>query len=462
MLLTEAGAQTNWHQDFTGISVFLRCCQGQKTFLHFGKQWKQSKTFRQMATKWLQNIYFFWLPSPSDSSSCSAQKRWLSFPTEWVDALCVYPWGKYCVWMKYHCGKTLRKCPGFREGDQGQLQTSVQLSPFRTIGSHTSIPRVVLPILFGPKLRKMLEIINRLSQTSHPWHKFLYYYSETMTDLRWADIKKWLQQWKATLLKTLAITSRCFCFRIIRNHITFMLKSIEITSGCLFENIRNHISSFFLLKSVEITSRCCFLKISESTPRYFFLLKSDEITSCCYFLKFSEITSRCFCWNQSKSHHVVIFWNFPKSHPVVFCWNQSKSHPVVFLKIFDITPRCFLLKLIKITTRCFFENIRNHISLFFLLKSFEITSRCCFLKISESTPRYFFCWNQSKSHPVVIFWNFPKSHPVVFVEINRNHITSLFFEIFRNHIPLFFVEINRNYIRLFFWKYSISHPVVFC
>ena len=39
LLLTEAGAQTNWHQDFTGISVFfLRCCQGQKTFLHFGKQ----------------------------------------------------------------------------------------------------------------------------------------------------------------------------------------------------------------------------------------------------------------------------------------------------------------------------------------------------------------------------------------------------------------------------------------
>ena len=36
LLSTEAGAQTNWHRDFTGTG-FLRCCQGQKAFLHFGK-----------------------------------------------------------------------------------------------------------------------------------------------------------------------------------------------------------------------------------------------------------------------------------------------------------------------------------------------------------------------------------------------------------------------------------------
>ena len=59
-----------------------------------------------------------------------------------------------------------------------------------------------------------------------------------MTDLRWADIKKWLQQGKATLLETLAITSRCFCFGIIRNHIPFLLKAIEITSRCFFGIIR--------------------------------------------------------------------------------------------------------------------------------------------------------------------------------------------------------------------------------
>ena len=74
LLSTEAGAQTNWHRDFTG-TCFLRRCQGQKAFLHFGKKTETNQRLRQIATKRLENIYFFWLPSHGDSSTCSAQKR---------------------------------------------------------------------------------------------------------------------------------------------------------------------------------------------------------------------------------------------------------------------------------------------------------------------------------------------------------------------------------------------------
>ena len=74
------------------LLFFTLLSRAESIFTFWKKNWKHSETFRQMATKWLQNIYSFWLPSPSNSSLCSAQKRRLSFSTEWVDALCLYSW----------------------------------------------------------------------------------------------------------------------------------------------------------------------------------------------------------------------------------------------------------------------------------------------------------------------------------------------------------------------------------
>ena len=68
LLLTEAGAQTNWHQDFTGTSVFYLVVKGRNNFYILENNESNQKLF----VKWQRSDFktsTFWLPSPSDSSS---------------------------------------------------------------------------------------------------------------------------------------------------------------------------------------------------------------------------------------------------------------------------------------------------------------------------------------------------------------------------------------------------------
>ena len=47
LLMSEAGAQTNWHQDFTGTSVFYNLAKGQKHFFVVEPNEENQKLFEE-------------------------------------------------------------------------------------------------------------------------------------------------------------------------------------------------------------------------------------------------------------------------------------------------------------------------------------------------------------------------------------------------------------------------------
>ena len=56
LLMTEQEAQTDWHQDFSGTSVFLLFVEGKERIIHRRANPESPKAFWRMAKEWMEKV----------------------------------------------------------------------------------------------------------------------------------------------------------------------------------------------------------------------------------------------------------------------------------------------------------------------------------------------------------------------------------------------------------------------
>ena len=198
LLLTEAGAQTNWHQDFTGTSVFYVVVKGRKDFYILEKNGLNQNLFDKWKRSDFKTSTFFGFHHQVTVRHVALKRGdCLFLPSEWIHFVYTpeesIAFGCNFIMEKHFYGSALAFEKEIKDGFKHQFSFPhfaplVVIHLYRVWSyRYCSDPNSKVA------LRKMLDIINRLSETSHPWNEFLYYYSESLTDLHWADIEKWLQ-----------------------------------------------------------------------------------------------------------------------------------------------------------------------------------------------------------------------------------------------------------------------------
>ena len=199
LLLTEAGAQTNWHQDFTGTSVFYVVVKGRKDFYILENNELNQNLFDKWKRSDFKTSTFFGFHHQVTVRHVALKRGdCLFLPSGWIHFVYTpeesIAFGCNFIMEKHFYGSALAFEKEIKDGFKHQFSFP-HFAPLVVIHLYREWSyRYCSDPNSKVALRKMLEIINRLSETSHPWNEFLYYYSESLTDLHWADIEKWLQQ----------------------------------------------------------------------------------------------------------------------------------------------------------------------------------------------------------------------------------------------------------------------------